>query len=258
VNVLQVNVLRSEWTKLRTQPSAAWALVTTLAAIVGFGILYSLVRETRPPQGASALAAFDPTAVSLAGINLAQLAIGVLGVLLISNEYATGLIRSTFAAVPTRLPVLVAKAVVMTLTTLVLCVPATVAAFLTGQSILARDHLDVAFGAPGVWRAVVGSALYLGVVGLLGLALGTLMRNTAAAVGTLVGALLGLQLVLALFPASVQDHVYKYLPGPAGLAVTEVRPDPDSLAPWVGFGVICAYAAVVAALAAYRVRRSDA
>ena len=147
-----MNVLRSEWTKLRTQPSAAWALIATLAAVVGFGLLYSLVRETRPPRCA-ALAGFDPTAISLAGVNLAQLAIGVLGVLLVSNEYATGMIRSTLAAVPGRLPVLWGKATVILLTTVVVCVPATFAAFLIGQSILARQHLDIALGAPGGSRA---------------------------------------------------------------------------------------------------------
>jgi len=253
-----MNVLRSEWTKLRTQPSAAWALIATLAAIVGFGILYSLVRQTRPPQGPAAIAAFDPTAVSLAGLNLAQIAIGVLGVLLISNEYASGLIRSTLAAVPSRLPVLWGKATVVALTTFVCCFPATIVAFLVGQSILARGHLSVAFSSPGVMRAVVGSALYLGVIGLLGLALGALIRNTAGAVCTLIAALFGLQLAIALMPQTVEDHVYRYLPGPAGLAVTEVRPDPDALAPWVGFGVICAYTVVMLAVATYRVRRSDA
>ncbi len=251
-----MNLVRAEWTKLRTQPSSAWALLSTLAAIVGFGILYSLVRETRPPKGA-AVAGFDPTAASLAGVNLAQITIGVLGVLLISNEYATGMIRSTIAAVPSRLPVLAGKATVMVLTTVVLCLPAVVAAFLSGQHILARGHLDVTIGAPGVTRAVIGSALYLGVVGLLGLGLGTLIRNTAGAVCTLIGALFGLQLVLALMPTGVQDDLYRYLPGPAGLAVTSVIPDPDGLAPWTGFGVFCAYAAVLLALAVWRLRRAD-
>ncbi|HEY1487953.1 MAG TPA: ABC transporter permease subunit [Micromonosporaceae bacterium] len=252
-----MNVLRSEWTKLRTQPSAAWALIATIAAIVGFGLLYSLVRETRPPQGA-ALAGFDPTAISLAGVNLAQLAIVVLGVLLVSNEYATGMIRSTLAAVPGRLPVLWGKATVILLTTVVVCVPATFAAFLVGQSILARQHLDIALGAPGVTRAVIGSALYLGAVGMLGLGLGTVIRSTAGAVGTLIGALFGLQLLVALVPASMSDHIYPYLPAPAGLAVTEVQPDSSALSPWVGLGVFCAYAVVVLALGAYRLRRRDA
>ena len=103
--VTQARVLRSEWTKLRTQPSTFWALLATMILIAGFGILYSLVRETRPPDGAAAIAAFDPAAVSLSGVQLAQIAVGVLGVLLITSEYATGLIRTTLAAVPRRLPV---------------------------------------------------------------------------------------------------------------------------------------------------------
>jgi ABC-2 type transport system permease protein len=146
---------------------------------------------------------------------------------------------------------------VILLTTVVVCVPATFAAFLIGQSILARQHLDIALGAPGVSRAVIGSALYLGVVGMLGLGLGTVIRNTAGAVGTLIGSLFGLQLLVALVPASVSDHVYPYLPAPAGLAVTEVQPDSSALSPWVGLGVFCGYAAVVLALGAYRLRRRD-
>jgi len=102
--VTQARVLRSEWTKLRTQPSTFWALLATMILIAGFGILYSLVRETRPPHGAAAIASFDPAGVSLSGVQLAQIAVGVLGVLLVTSEYATGLIRTTLAAVPRRLP----------------------------------------------------------------------------------------------------------------------------------------------------------
>lgn len=256
IAVTQTRVVHAEWTKLRSQRSAAWALLATLALIVGVGFLYCLLRVTRPPTGTS-IATFDPTAVSLAGVQLAQLAIGALGVLLVSNEYATGMIRATLAAVPARLPVLWAKAIVMVLTTIVLCVPATLVAFLAGQSILARQHLDIAFGQPGVARAVIGGGLYLGVVGLLGLGLGALIRNTAGAISVLLGALFGLQLVTGLLPAGIQDHIYKFLPSPAGLAVTAIQPDPDALAPWTGLGIMCLYATVVIALAAYRMRRAD-
>jgi hypothetical protein len=97
--VTQARVLRSEWTKLRTQPSAWWALLSAAALIIGFGIGYSLLRAGRPPHGTAAAAAFDPASVSLAGVQLAQIAAGALGVLLITSEYATGLIRASFAAV---------------------------------------------------------------------------------------------------------------------------------------------------------------
>jgi ABC-2 type transport system permease protein len=132
--VTQARVVRSEWTKLRSQPSTVWSLLVAVIVIVGFGALYCVLRVTRPPSQPEAVAAFDPTAVSLSGVQLAQLAIGVLGVLLVAGEYATGTIRVSLAAVPQRLPVLWGKAIVFALTTLALCLPATLAAFLVGQS----------------------------------------------------------------------------------------------------------------------------
>jgi ABC-2 type transport system permease protein len=253
--VTQARVIRSEWTKLRSQPSTAWSLLATLALIVGFGALYSLLRVTRPPSDP---ASFDATAVSLTGVQLAELAIGVLGVLLVAGEYATGTIRVSFAAVPRRLPVLWGKAVVLGLVTFALCLPAALAAFLIGQSILSAEHLDIPFGHPGVARAVVGSGLYLGAVGLLGLGLGALLRSTAGAIAGLFGVLFGPQLLVGTLPAAWSDHLYPYLPVPAGVAVTAVQPDPASLAPWSGFGLFCLYIAVVLALAAWRLRRRDA
>lgn len=256
--VSQARVLRSEWTKLRTQPSAVWSLLSAVVLIVGSGALYCLLRVARPPQGAAAIRSFDPAGISLAGVNLAQIAVGVLGVLLISNEYATGLIRASFAAVPARLPVLWGKAAVLLLTTLTLCLPATFAAFGVGQAILARQHLDTTLGQPGVTRAVLGSALYLAVAGLLGLGLGALLRNTAAAIGSLLGVLFGFQILASFLPANWSDAINKYLPAPAGIAVTAVKPDSFSLAPWSGFGLFCLYAAVVLGLAARRMRHGDA
>ncbi len=256
--VSQARVIRSEWTKLRTQPSAVWALLSALALIVGFGILYCFVRVSRPPHNQAGMDAFDPTSVSLAGVQLVQLAVGALGVLLMSNEYTSGLIRTTFTAVPARLPILWGKALTFAITTLTLCVPATFVAFLVGQSILSREHLSTTLGEPGVTRAVIGSALYLVVAGMLGLGLGALLRNTAAAISTLLALLFGLQLLDGLLPTALSDQVYKYLPTPAGLTVTGVEPDPTLLSPWVGFGVFCLYPLVVLALAGYRVRRKDA
>jgi ABC-2 type transport system permease protein len=256
--VSQARVVRSEWTKLRSLPSTAWSLLTTVVLIVGFGAVYALVRVTRPPRGPASVSAFDPTAISLTGVQLAQLAIGVLGVLLITGEYSTGMIRSSLTAVPGRLPVLWGKAIVYALTTLTLCLPATFGAFLVGQSILSAEQLDITLSHPGVARAVVGSALYLSAVGLLGLALGALLRSTAWAVAGLFGVLFGPQLLTGLLPATWSDRVYPYLPGPAGVAVTAVQPDPAALAPWSGFGVFCLYIAVGLAVAAWQLRRRDA
>src|SRR4029077_16183350 len=135
LQVTQARVMKSEWTKLRTQPGALWSLLSAVILVVAFGILYSLLRVARPPHGAAA-ASFDPTSVSLAGVQLAQIAAGVLGVLLITSEYATGLIRTTLAAVPRRLPALWGKAAVLAAAVLAVSVPAAVAVFLAGQAIM--------------------------------------------------------------------------------------------------------------------------
>ena len=219
--VTQAKVVRSEWTKLRSQPSTAWSLLA---------------------------------AVGLAGVQLAQIAVAVLGVLLITSEYATGMIRFSMVAVPRRLPVLWAKAIVFALTAPVLFVPATFATFLVSQSVLAREQLDTSLDQPGVARAVLGSALYLTAMGLLGLGLGALLRNTAGAIASLFGVLFGLQIVVGFLPASLADTISRYLPTPAGVAVTNVRPDPASLGPWAGFGL---YTAITLGLAAWLLRRRD-
>ncbi|HKA95159.1 MAG TPA: ABC transporter permease [Streptosporangiaceae bacterium] len=257
--VTQGRVLRSEWTKLRTQPSALWALLSAVILVVAFGILYSFLREARPPHGAAAVASFDAAGISLSGVQLAQIAVGVLGVLLITSEYATGLIRTTLAAVPRRLPVLWGKAAMLTVATIAVSLPAAFAAFLAGQSILGRQHLAVHLSQPGVARAVIGCALYLAVAGLLGLGLGALLRSTAGGIAALFGLLFALQLVAGFLPGSWANDVGKYVPSTAGQAVTTAHPDPtSSLPPWTGFGVFCAYAAVLLGLAALRMRRGDA
>jgi ABC-type transport system involved in multi-copper enzyme maturation permease subunit len=258
LRVTQVRVMKSEWTKLRTQPGALWSLLSAVILVVAFGILYSLLRVARPPHGA-ATASFDPTSVSLAGVQLAQIAAGVLGVLLMTSEYATGLIRTTLAAVPRRLPALWGKAAVLIAAVVAVSVPAAVAVFLAGQAIMSRQHLSVSLGAPGVARAVIGGALYLAVAGLLGLALGALLRSTAGGVAALFGLLFAVPILVGFLPGSLSDEIGKYLPGAAGQAVTMVHPDPaTSLAPWTGFGVFCAYAVVLLAFAAARIRRGDA
>jgi ABC-2 type transport system permease protein len=256
--VTQVRVIRAEWTKLRTQPSAWWALAAAVILVVGFGIGYSLLRVARPPHGASALASFDPAAISLSGVQLAQIAVGVLGVLLITGEYATGLFRTTFAAVPRRLPVLWGKAALVTAAVTAVSVPAAFAAFTGGQSILARQHLSVQLSHPGVARAVIGSALYLAVIGLLGLGLGAVLRNAAGGIAALFGLLYGLPLAAGFLPGSMAADVTKFLPATAGQAVTSVQPDPTMLQPWTGFAVLCAYAAVLLGISAARMRRGDA
>lgn len=257
--VTQARVVLSEWTKLRSLRSTIFSMLAAVVFIVGLSILVPSVTVAHwPPHDPGEAAAFDPTSRSLAGIFLAQLAIGVLGVLLITGEYATGMIRATLAAVPSRLPVLWAKAAVFAIVTLVLTLPSVLGAFLIGQSILKAKHLQTGLGDPGVLRAVLGAALYLTVIGLLGLGLGALLRNTAGGISALFGVLFVLPIIVRFLPASWADPIDKYLPSTAGEAITHVHTAPGALAPWTGFGLFCGYAAFILALAAIRLRRRDA
>ena len=250
-----MSVMRAELTKFRSVSSTAWSLLSAVALIIGFGILYAMVRVTRPPADP---AGFDAVGVSLAGVQVAQLAVGVLGVMVITNEYANGLIRTTFAAVPRRTPVLRGKAGVLAIAIFALTLPAVFGAFFTGQSVLSAEHLDVSLAEPGVARAVVGAALYLVVVALLGLGLGAIVRHTAGGVAAMFAVLLGPQMLTGFLPAGLADDLYPWLPSPAGLAITTARPDSALLSPWTGFAVFLLYATAVLALGAWRLRRRDA
>jgi ABC-2 type transport system permease protein len=250
-----MTVERAEFTKVRSVPSTGWSLLAAAALIVGFGVLYAMVCVSRPPADP---ASFDGAGATLAGVQLAQIAAGVLGALVITGEYATGSIRTTLTAVPRRGRVLGAKAAVVAATTFAVSLPSAFAAFLVGQRILAPQHLDTSLGQPGVLRAVIGSALYLTLVALLGLGLGVLLRNTAGAVAVLFGLLFGLPIAASLLPASIADHVGRYLPSSAGLAVTFDGRDPSSLAPWTGVAVFALYTTALLGLGAWRLRRADA
>jgi ABC-type transport system involved in multi-copper enzyme maturation permease subunit len=257
--VTQLRVVSSEWVKLRSLRSTVFSLLAAVAIILGFSVLIPSVTVTHwPPRDLREALTFDPTTRSLAGVFLAQLAIGSLGVLIMSGEYATGMIRASFSAVPRRLPVLWAKLAVFATTTLLLTVPSVLLAFLIGQSIFSRKHLETSLSHPGVLRAVIGAALYLTVVGLLGVGLGALIRNTAGAISTLFGLLFVLPIIVHFLPTSWSDPIGKYLPSNAGSTVLQVVPDPSALGPWTGFAVFCAYAAGTVALAALVLTRRDA
>ena len=170
VRVTQLRVIHSEWTKLRSVRSTRWSLLAAVGLTIGIAALAcAVVAHHWPHISASDRADFNPLDPNLAGVQLAQLALGVLGVLVITAEYSTGMIRASMTAVPRRLPVLWGKAIVYGLVTLALMVPSTLIAFVIGESIFSGRHINVGFTHPGVARAVIGAALYLTVVGLFGL-----------------------------------------------------------------------------------------
>ncbi|MGY4916411.1 ABC transporter permease [Streptomyces sp. 900116325] len=255
--VTPLRVLRSEWIKLRTVRSTSITLLTAVAAMVGLGMLVTHLRAG--DLNARDLAHFNGAEVSLSMYRPAQLAIGVLGVLMFTGEYSTGMIRATLTAVPRRLSMLAAKAAVFTGVVLVLMTAASFAAFFGGQAVLssAHAHLSMRLSDPGVIRVVFGTALYLTVVGLLGVALGAIIRSSAGAIATLVGILLVLPGLGALLPADWAQHIDPYLPSNAGQAVLSVVPDP-AMAPWTGLALFAGYTVALLGIAAWLLKRRDA
>ncbi|MCW2971206.1 MAG: putative transporter transrane protein, partial [Solirubrobacterales bacterium] len=248
----------SEWTKLRSLRSTRYALLATAAFTIGFGILASAITASRwSSMTAADKATFDPLSTSLLGVRFGVLAIGVLGVLLITGEYATGMVRSTFAAVPRRLPVLWAKVGVYWLVGLALAVPSTLIAFFAGQAFLSSQHIQIAFSSPGVPGAVLGTALYLTLVGLFGLGLGAILRNTAAGIATLVAILYVIPPLVSILPTATANAINPYLPSNAGDAIMKVSQQAHMLSPWAGLALFAGYAAAAIGIAAVLLVRRD-
>jgi ABC-2 type transport system permease protein len=260
VKVTQTRVLRSEWTKFRTVRSTLWTLGSTVVLFLGIGALFTAVIASQwSGFDAGEKAQFDPISASLQGITFAQLALGVLGVLLISGEYTTGMIRASLTAVPRRLPVLWGKLAVFAGVVFTVSLVTSFVSFFVGQALLNSNNLGTTLGAPGAVRSVIGAALYLTVAGMLALALGGLLRNTAAAISIFVGVFFVLPLLAGLLPVSIRSHLVQYLPSNAGGAIyDDLRDVANPLSPWAGFSVLCLYAAILIGAAAWRLRHSDA
>jgi ABC-2 type transport system permease protein len=256
---LFVDVLRSEWTKMRSVRSTYRTLAAAAILMVGLGALLCSTYVKRYDRVSPAeRLTFDPTSFSLAGLLMAQLAIGVLGVLMITNEYSTGMIRTTFVAVPQRRLVLAAKALVFTVVTLVVGLISSFAAFLVGQSILRQRSLETMLSSPGVLRAVVGASLYLTVFGLLGLGLGAVIRHTAGGISTLFALIFVVPGLVQALPTSERNDITPYLPSDAGGVIFHVHAQANELAPWSGFGLFCLYALAVLVVAGVLLTRRDA
>jgi ABC-2 type transport system permease protein len=258
--VTQRHVIRAEWTKLWSLRSTRWSLLAGFVAMTAIGMIIAAAQISRWSRlDAHERMRFDAINVGVGGYHLAQLAIGVLGVLVISGEYSTGMIRSSLMAVPRRLPVLWAKLLVFAAVSFVLMLIATLISFFGVQAIVASQHVDRTLGDPHALRAVIGTALFLTVLGALGVGLGALVRNTAGGISTLVGLLFVLPGIVALLPGTLGDSISPYLPLNAGTTVaTSTFENPHHLSTWGGFAVFCAYTALVIAAGAVSLARRDA
>lgn len=255
-------IMRSEWVKLRSVRSSMMTLLAAAGTLLFIGSVAAAVNGglvASPDPDGGGPGGGDPTSIALSGILLVPLIIGILGVMNITSEYATGTIRNTMTFVPGRLSVLWSKAAVLTAVTLPFMVVATLTTFVVGQVLLgAGDAVTqtAALGDPGVLRAVLGTAVYLTGIALIGLALGTLLRATPAA----LAALFALVFLLPglggfLLPASVQETVLLYLPSNAASSFTSVAPGPDLLGTGAGAAVFAAWVVVpliAAAVALWR------
>ncbi len=254
----QRHIARSEWTKLRSVRSTRWVLAVTLLLIIGIGLIVCLTYASRWPHlSARDRASFDPLSSNLGGVNLAALSLGVLGVLVMTAEYSTGMIRSTFSAVPKRLPALWGKALVFAVVAFATSLVAILIVFFVGQAILSGQHINIGISHPGVPRALLGAALALTVMGLFGLGLGAIVRNTAGGIALLVGIMFVLPPILNLLPTSVTNSIDPYLPSNAAGALWTINPGPHTLAPWAGFAVFAGYAGLSIAIAAVLLNRRD-
>jgi ABC-2 type transport system permease protein len=253
-----IEVLAAEWHKLRTVRSTWWALAAvTVFNVVTAGVLGILL--PRALSGRQQAGVSDPVRLSLGGLHLSQVAIGVLGVLLITSEYGSGMIRATLAAVPQRRLVLAAKTVVLAAAAAAAGLATCYGAYYAFQVFLpAASPLRVPLADPGVARAVTGAGLYLAVLALFGLGLGAILRSAAGAIATLFGLLFVPPLITDLLPASWQHTIGPYLPMNAAESVYAVHHQAHTLQPWAGFGVFSAYAAAALAAGFILINRRDA
>jgi hypothetical protein len=258
--VTQARVALSEWTKFVSLRSTRWSLGVGFLLTIALPIVFGAVTASHwAHMSAGERAGRNPLDIALAGVNVAQLAIAVLGVLVITGEYSTGMIRSSLIAVPKRLPVLWAKIGVYAVVSFVLTVPAVIIAFFASQAVLSRHHiLQISFGDPGVARSLLGGALYVMLVGIFALGIGAIVRNTAGGIATFAGIFFVIPPLMNILPLSWNNAISQYLPSEAGRQLFSLHQGVHSLSPTMGGLLMVGYCALAVAVAAVLLVRRDA
>jgi ABC-2 type transport system permease protein len=252
-----LGTLASELTKIRSTRSTWWTLLALIVVTVGFGALASFGATRGGGNGPG----FDATMRSLGGLYVGQLIIAVLGALVITSEYSTGMIRTSLTAMPRRGVVFAAKALVFGLVALVIGLITSFISFFLGQAIMSSDHISASLGQPDVLRAVIGGALFLTACGLLAFGIGMMLRHTAGAITTAIGLLFVLTVLVQFLPGSWQDHVDKWIPALAGSQIWQVKPSVGGtpmFSAWGGFAVLAGYAVLALIGGFILFRRRDA
>ncbi len=258
-----LRLLHAEWTKIRSVRSTVWSLAIFAVVAIGLSYLIAAVishdwnAPGNHPNHATLIS--NPTAVIFgAGMGLGQLAICVLGVIVISSEYTSGAIRASLLAVPRRIPMLAAKAAVFAALVFVVGAITTFVTFFLTTAVL-RSHISITLGQPGMTKAIIGGVLYLTVLGLFAMSIGGLIRHTAGAIAIVIAVVIVVPPLVSLIPGTIANHVHGYLPTVAGPLVAQTSQQPgDVLSGWQGFGVFCAWTAVLLAICGWLLVRRDA
>jgi ABC-2 type transport system permease protein len=252
-------LLRSEWTKIWSVRSTAWSLAILVIGGIGLSALIAGVMAAHW----NTLSAADRQAVTVKGVfgpglTFAQLPLSVLGVLLITSEYTTGMIRSSLLAVPRRTPMLAAKATVFGAVAFAAGELLAFVSFPIAQAMIG-SRTPESLGDPATLRAAFGAGLYLAVLGLFSLAVGVIIRHTAAAITAIVVIFVVFGDLSQLLPGTVGKHINAYMPANAGILVTHTRHQAaDLLSSWQGFGVLVLWTVVLLAGAGFLLGRRDA
>ena len=250
------NALPAEWTKFWSVRSTPWSLFALVLVTIGLGILSTHALSTDQFGGA------DPVRRILVGFNFGQFAIGVLGVMFLSAEFGTGLIRSTLSAMPRRSVVLAAKSIVLAAVSMVIGEVLAFSTFFIGQAILSGTPHAVSFNQPGVMRVLIESGVYLALMSLIGLGLAAILRNTAGAIATFTGLVLIVTLIIDAMPKFIIDALSRFLPANIGATVFSVTAPPrltntPTFSPTVGLFVLAVYAAVLLTFGCWLMVRRD-
>jgi ABC-2 type transport system permease protein len=258
------HVMLAEWTKIRSVRSTVWSLAIFVIATLGLTALFCwltvhAIQTGRAPRRSADLLADPVTFILQTGLGFGQLAICVLGVLTMTTEYSTGVIRASLLAVPKRLPVLAAKCVVFAGLIFVIAEIVSFVSFFIGKAEI-HPVVDVSLSQPDVTRAVIGAGLYLTVLGLFAIAIGSLIRHSAGAIAAVIGMVLVVGPLLGLLDSyDWGKHVHDWFPTVAGSYITRIQPASDQvLSPWQGLAVFCVWTALLLAAGSYLLKRRDA
>ncbi|MFB8380378.1 ABC transporter permease [Streptomyces rubiginosohelvolus] len=245
-------ILRAEWHKLRSLRSTWVTVISAVVMVLGVGLIMG---ATYTSGGGDS--DVDTVVLSLYGSMLAQIFLVVLGILMTAGEYATGMIRSSLTAVPARLPVLWAKAVVFAATVFTVMLATSVVTFAAAQAFLHDTDQAASFTDPGILRALVGNAGALTLMGLLALGLGALLRSVPGAIGAFIGGVMILPEILGMLPYDAVERAIMYFPTQAAGALGSATPIPGTISPGPALLALSLWAGTTLAAAALALKRRD-